>query len=497
MGSVIVQVQMWILLLPLFLVGPISLVSSQKCTKVAFDGEEYEVIDSVPTEDKCKGDKILRRNGKDFCMKKNPTNQNLQTMSCSEEDCLCGQVNENAAGGRVLLGEETPPHQYPWLTYIRKCLDSEAKKCPFSCSSSIISRRAILTAAHCICEECSPEELKDIHMVALLGEQNSDKWFSKGNKINTKFILHPDWDGDVSNGNDLAILITDKEMTFNTHLQPICLPLVNDERMIVKAITAGWGISDRLGDWLIKEGVRYDTKSFFSYDSELEKVIRDIVDWFPVLKDQLEIKDVEDHKDIVFKKEAIKNADFLKKGIIRSIKQKLGTTKSIMMDERFGQAIEIFNITESIVQLSKESPNVEFLALNKMLPFGSKLIFGVAIRTNMPKHGTVGITECEGNILCSTSEEPEMDGIPHGKGCQGDSGGPLMIKTGNGMEVVGVFSHAKFQPDDPQEWRFLAQCHCDCDHLGNNNWIDVRKYIGWINGVLESNDALPTCTRKK
>merc|ERR1711915_984094 len=91
---------------------------------------------------------------------------------------------------------------------------------------------------------------------------------------------------------------------------------------------------------------------FFSYDSELEKVIRDIVDWFPVLKDQLEIKDVEDHKDIVFKKEAIKNADFLKKGIIRSIKQKLGTTKSIMMDERFGQAIEICKSMEQLGLLS-------------------------------------------------------------------------------------------------------------------------------------------------
>ena len=45
----------------------------------------------------------------------------------------------------MLNGEEFPPNTYPWLAFIINDQGS-------SCTASVISKKAVLTAAHCVCK---------------------------------------------------------------------------------------------------------------------------------------------------------------------------------------------------------------------------------------------------------------------------------------------------------------------------------------------------------
>ena len=49
---------------------------------------------------------------------------------------------------RILNGEEFPPNKYPWLSYIMP-LDPTTGAQLSICTGSVISKKAVLTAAHC------------------------------------------------------------------------------------------------------------------------------------------------------------------------------------------------------------------------------------------------------------------------------------------------------------------------------------------------------------
>ena len=76
----------------------------------------------------------------------------LCSISKSEKTCSCGKfsvakrdANENA---RIYNGRDAKDGQYPWYIFL-KIVD---KKCPDGgcvCGGSLISKKHILTAAHC------------------------------------------------------------------------------------------------------------------------------------------------------------------------------------------------------------------------------------------------------------------------------------------------------------------------------------------------------------
>ncbi|XP_012250668.2 trypsin-1-like [Athalia rosae] len=141
-------------------------------------------------------------------------------------DCVCGISNRKM---RIVGGNITELHEFPWMA-------SFTKRGKFYCAGSLISKKHILTAAHCL-EGFNTE---DIHIV--LGDHNRA---SREDTVVRRRIksaqIHENFDP-YSYNNDIALVELDKPVQFNGIIRPACLP---DNRPIdyagSMAVVAGWG----------------------------------------------------------------------------------------------------------------------------------------------------------------------------------------------------------------------------------------------------------------
>jgi len=142
--------------------------------------------------------------------------------------CQCG-VKGGAANGRIVGGQETEQHEYPWQVG----LVSRNGRTPW-CGGTLISSTHVLTAAHCTVDE-KPKWIK-----VLLGEHNiADSDF---NRVDVAEIInHPDYNSGTTD-NDYAILRLANPVTFTNEVSPACLPadLSNTYAGVLATVT-GWG----------------------------------------------------------------------------------------------------------------------------------------------------------------------------------------------------------------------------------------------------------------
>ena len=81
-----------------------------------------------------------------------------QTLSKDDQDLKCGiEKNKNKApsSARIINGDLTTDTRYPWMAQIVNLLfySNNTGNSEFECSGSVISGKAILTAAHCLCRQ--------------------------------------------------------------------------------------------------------------------------------------------------------------------------------------------------------------------------------------------------------------------------------------------------------------------------------------------------------
>merc|ERR1719458_1120212 len=141
--------------------------------------------------------------------------------------CQCG-VKGGAANGRIVGGQETELHEYPWQVG----LVSRNGRSPF-CGGTLISSTHVLTAAHCTQTDASS-------IAVILGEHNiADSDF---NRVNVAEIInHPEYNSGTTD-NDYAILRLANPVTFTNEVSPACLPadLSNTFAGVLATVT-GWG----------------------------------------------------------------------------------------------------------------------------------------------------------------------------------------------------------------------------------------------------------------
>jgi len=142
--------------------------------------------------------------------------------------CQCG-VKGGAANGRIVGGQETEEHEYPWQVG----LVSRNGRSPW-CGGTLISSTHVLTAAHCT-DGSAASSIR-----VILGEHNiADSDF---NRVDVAEIInHPDYNSGTID-NDYAILRLANPVTFSNEVSPACLPAdLSATYAGVLATVTGWG----------------------------------------------------------------------------------------------------------------------------------------------------------------------------------------------------------------------------------------------------------------
>ncbi|XP_034482745.1 brachyurin-like [Drosophila innubila] len=135
---------------------------------------------------------------------------------------------------RIVNGFQAIPKQFPYQVLLNRQTDTEWE--PF-CGGAIISKRIILTAAHCI--EDNLNEIK-IYFGAVersnIKEPGQQHLLVQRNNI----VVHPEWER-RQKINDIALIKLPADLQFDEYIQPANLPDPNQSYENQTGVVSGWG----------------------------------------------------------------------------------------------------------------------------------------------------------------------------------------------------------------------------------------------------------------
>jgi len=153
-------------------------------------------------------------------------------------NCTCGKANKKT---KIVNGVETEENEYPWQVGLKAVGGGGML---VFCGGSIISKKDILTAAHCT-QNTQPG---DIYI-----------WVGGHNKYNDpayvfktvcSIKIHESYDNNTYNY-DVAILTLCDELEFSEKIAPVCTPSAQSlgyEYEGLDHVVSGWGLTSEDGD---------------------------------------------------------------------------------------------------------------------------------------------------------------------------------------------------------------------------------------------------------
>lgn len=151
--------------------------------------------------------------------------------------CAEAPFNHNVHNERVVGGSEAEPHSWKYQVSLQANLYNDGYWYHI-CGGSILDSIHIMTAAHCI-GNMDPSAYR-----VALGEHDIYEYGGTELFIGVReIIIHPKWDGELGNGNDIAIMRLDDGLYDNGYIE--FAPLPYEGETLPDGFTcyiSGWGL---------------------------------------------------------------------------------------------------------------------------------------------------------------------------------------------------------------------------------------------------------------
>ncbi|XP_039439798.1 serine protease grass-like [Culex pipiens pallens] len=152
---------------------------------------------------------------------------------------------------KISRGSNADLMEFPWMVWLIWKNKTSGRQFVF-CHGSLVNKRYVLSSAWCVNDDSS------ILQQVRLGEY--DRRQDPDCNVNDpkdcappvrdydveSFVGHPDLDDDAAR-NDIALIRLKSDVTFEDHIQPVCLP--DTQSKPNEYIISGWGATVKNGDW--------------------------------------------------------------------------------------------------------------------------------------------------------------------------------------------------------------------------------------------------------
>ncbi|XP_053679306.1 serine protease gd-like [Anopheles nili] len=159
------------------------------------------------------------------------------------EDDICGTVVPKA-NPLVTHGSISERGQFPWHGALYRSTVTELK---YLCGATLISRRAAITAAHCVTLEKSSKPVDAGSLLLYFGKIDLGKWNGPEEDAQIRTVHIPAQYAHERFFNDIAVLVLKEDIKYSNFVRPICLWNFDDDyKTLINKIglVPGWGYNE-------------------------------------------------------------------------------------------------------------------------------------------------------------------------------------------------------------------------------------------------------------